>query len=161
MVAPERPPMKFRPGGGPTFLLNKVVFDSSAFITQEELAAIAADYMGRKIDNLGMQRLVQAVNDLFAARKLLTAIAYIPQQDLADGVLRVAIIEGRLGAVKVEGNDRLPTETVMGAINGTPGSPWWMCPPSSAMLPGSTNPAMRRSRPPCSPAPISASRTFS
>ena len=122
VVAPERPPMKFGPGGGPTFLLNKVVFDSSAFITQEELAAMAADYTGRKIDNLGMQRLVQAVNELFAARKLLTAIAYIPQQDLAGGVLRVAIIEGRLGAVKVEGNDRLPTETVMGAIEAQPGA---------------------------------------
>ena len=122
VVAPERPPMKFGPGGGPTFLLNKVVFDHSAFITQEELAAIAADYTGRKIDNLAMQRLVQAVNDQFSARKLLTAIAYIPQQDLGGGVLRVAIIEGRLGAVKVEGNQRLPTETVMGAIEAQPGA---------------------------------------
>ena len=42
VLAPQRPPMKLGPGGGPGFVLKKVVFDQSAFIKPEELAAIAA-----------------------------------------------------------------------------------------------------------------------
>lgn len=41
---------------------------------------MAADFTGRKIDNLWMQRLVQAVNELFSVRMLLSAIACISRK---------------------------------------------------------------------------------
>lgn len=110
VIGPVPPQAVIPPTGGATFRLNRVVFDPSQFITPAELEAIAARYVGRDVDDAGVQQLLKAVNDLYAERRVITALAYLPAQDLRKGELRIAMVEGRLGKVDVQGNTRLPTE---------------------------------------------------
>lgn len=95
------------PPGGPTITLKSVVFEpSSEFLSPQELDAITAPYTGQKLDFAAISALVQAINDLYAAKGVVTAGAVLPAQTLADGVLRVQLVEGRQGVVSIVGGTR-------------------------------------------------------
>lgn len=122
VVGPAAPPAVIGPGGGPTFVLKKVIFDHSEFISPAELNALAAPFIGRKVDNADLQRLLKAINDRYAERHQITAIAYLPKQNLKKGVLHIGIVEGRVGDVKIRGTQQVKPETVTGAVRLTPGA---------------------------------------
>ena len=112
VVGPERPATQLVPAGGPAILLKKIIFSPSAFISEEELEEIAARYVDRKQDNAGLQAIVKEINELYAQRRIITALAYLPKQDIENGVLRVTMVEGKLGAISVKGANLLPEEAV-------------------------------------------------
>ena len=122
VVGPTTPEQLVGPPGGQTFLLKDVTFDHSSFIPDAVLSEIAARFVGKKIDNSGLQLLVKLVNDEFAKRRIITALAYLPKQDLKGGKLHVGIVEGKVGQVLVKGNDRISTATVQNAVPLTQGS---------------------------------------
>lgn len=107
VVSPAIAATTIGPKGGPTFRLKHINFDNSVFISRTELAAIAAPYIGRTVDISDIQRIVKAVNDIYAARGLTTAAAYLPPQNLKDGDLRIGIVEGRLGKLGIKGETQL------------------------------------------------------
>jgi hemolysin activation/secretion protein len=121
VVGPKAPEILIPPSGGASFLLRKVTFDHSAFISPEQLDALAAPFVGRRIDNAQLQQLLKSVNDIYAERNIITAIAFLPKQDLKDGILHIGLIEGRLGAMRVAGNSAFPTENVTRAVSERPG----------------------------------------
>lgn len=116
VVGPTAPEQLVGPPGGTTFVLKRVVFDHSDFISDAELQAIASRFVEKKIDDSGLQLLVKLVNDLYSERHVITALAYLPKQDLKGGILHVAMIEGRVGSVQFKGNDRLPENWLTGAV---------------------------------------------
>lgn len=116
VVGPAAAPTQIGPAGGPTFVLKKVVFDKSEFLTAEQLDALAAPYIGRKVDNSDLQRLLKSVNDIYAERRQITAIAFLPKQDLKAGVLKIGIVEGRVGDVNVRGGKSIKPESITDAV---------------------------------------------
>jgi hemolysin activation/secretion protein len=106
VTGPPREPPPVVPGGGPTFLLTRVEFTESYFFTPEELAAIAAPFVNRTLDFAGIQALINAINERYAARGIITASASLPEQELEGGVLKIELIEGRVGNVALEGANR-------------------------------------------------------
>ena len=122
VVAPGRGPQITTPAGGPKVLLRSVVFDPSTFLTKEELDAIAARFVSRRVDISDIQKLVKEVNDLFAAKGVVTATAYLPPQKLDSGVLHVGIVEGKLETVTVKGTVALMPQFVIKEFGGEPGT---------------------------------------
>lgn len=111
------------PPGGPTVFLNAVTFTpASAFLTDAELDAIKARYVGRQVDFAGLSALIRDVNDLYADKGVVTAAAILPPQDLDDGNLMVTLVEGQLGAVAVVGERRTSTEFIVNRIRLTRGT---------------------------------------
>lgn len=121
VVGPRAPPGTVGPSGGPSFFLKKVVFDHSEFLSSAALDALAVPYIGRKVDNADLQRLVKSVNDLYAERHQITAIAYLPKQKLNAGVLHIGIVEGRVGDVIVHGTRNSKPEWLTNAVKLVPG----------------------------------------
>lgn len=116
----ERPDLP--PAGGPTLLLNGVRFEPpSAFLTDEELQAIASRYVGTRVDFSLIASLVRDVNDLYAEKGIITASAILPQQELADGILLVQLVEGRVGAVGLLGERRTRDEVILRKVQLTRG----------------------------------------
>jgi hemolysin activation/secretion protein len=69
VVGPQRSPAVVFPGGGPTLQLKRVIFEgASKFLSQQELEHIVAKYVGRKVDLAALQRMVQEINSLYAAK---------------------------------------------------------------------------------------------
>ncbi|MDB5562666.1 MAG: ShlB/FhaC/HecB family hemolysin secretion/activation protein [Hyphomicrobiales bacterium] len=109
--------------GGPLVLLKTVSFGPpSEFLTTAQLDAIAAKYIGRRVDFSQISALVREVNDLYAAKGIVTASAILPPQKLTDGNLKVQLVEGKLGNVAVAGahltSDKFVLASVKLARNG-------------------------------------------
>ena len=64
--------------------------------------------------------MVKEINDLFAARNLSTAAAFLPPQKLDKGVVHVQIVEGRLGKVTVKGANALSKDFVLSRVDLKP-----------------------------------------
>ena len=116
VVGPQRAPVITIPGGGDRFLLRKVTFDESKFITKEELDAIASKYVGKRVDIAGLQSLVAEINQIYAQRGIVTAIATLPPQTANGGVVKVKLTEGRLQKTSVVGNQQTRESYLRNAV---------------------------------------------
>ncbi len=103
VVAPPVGPRLEFPAGGASVVLTRIDFDASRFLTPAELDAIRARYVGRRVDLAEIGKILQAVNDLYAEKGQVTASAVLPPQKLTGGVLRIGLVEGKIGKVSVSG----------------------------------------------------------
>jgi len=101
---PPRPTLPDEQVTARIFKLNQVVFDNlPASISPEELQEIADRYIFREgVSIQDIYELVGEIDSLFDARHVIGR-AVIPVQDVAGGVLRIQIIEAKIGAIKIEG----------------------------------------------------------
>jgi hemolysin activation/secretion protein len=113
VIGPVGPKSGTAKPGGPTFVLRKVVFDQSKFLTPEELDAIAARYVGRRVDIAALQQLVADVNALYARKGIVTGIATLPPQDASRGVVHIKLTEGRLGKTEIKGRMRISSKYIL------------------------------------------------
>jgi hemolysin activation/secretion protein len=86
-----------------TVLLNEVLFSPSELLEDAELQALARPYLGREVSSQDLNAFLRAIQTLYLSKGIQTAVPVVPQQDLRSGTMRVLLVEGRLGAVKVEG----------------------------------------------------------
>lgn len=91
------------PADSPPFVLSGISFNTSVFITQEQLKEIAGQYVGREITFADLNQMIRQVNKLYADDGQLTARAIIPPQSLDDGQLRVVLVEAKLDGVNFTG----------------------------------------------------------
>lgn len=85
-----------------TVRLQEVVFSPSELLSEAELSAAARPYLGRDVSSQDLNGFLQAIQALYLAKGFQTAVPVLPQQDLQSGSLRVLLVEGRLGGVKVQ-----------------------------------------------------------
>lgn len=91
---------------GPKFLLRKVTFDSSKFLTPKELNDIASKYVGKQVDIGDLQQLLADVNALYTQKGIVTGIATLPQQNATTGDVHIKLTEGRLQKTTLQGNNQ-------------------------------------------------------
>lgn len=86
------------------FELKGVRIDDSAFLSREELTGLARPYVGRTVGFADLQQLIGQINAAYRARGVGTAQAVLPPQKIEGGVVRIELVEGRLGEFKLSGN---------------------------------------------------------
>jgi len=86
------------------FEVTRIALDPSAVLSAEETKAVTARYEGREIAFAELSSLIADLNALYAQKQVL-ARAVLPPQKIVDGVVTVRLIEARVGAVKITGND--------------------------------------------------------
>ncbi|USE37319.1 ShlB/FhaC/HecB family hemolysin secretion/activation protein [Endozoicomonas sp. SCSIO W0465] len=91
--------------GGPTFILRGIRFTRSAHLTQEELQNIVQPVLGEEIDYQGLQKILATINQLYRQKNIYTAVAVFPEQQVADGVVIIQLVEGSIGEIVFEGNE--------------------------------------------------------
>lgn len=86
---------------GPTFRVQRFEFEGNTVLGTQVLAAQLADLTGHA---LGMAELQSAADrlTLYYRQQGYHAVALLPEQSLQDGVLRIVIVEARLGKLHVE-----------------------------------------------------------
>lgn len=80
---------------------SEIQFSASKLLSPEELRAAGEPYLARALGSADVQALLDDIAALYTAKGVLTALPVLPQQDLQSGVLRVLLVEGRLGRVMV------------------------------------------------------------
>jgi len=94
------------------FMVREIQFTPSEILSAAELDAIAAEFRGRQLTLADLQQLAERINALYKAKGVVTAVAVIPPQDISDGVVRVRLIEGRVGRINIEGNTSTRTDYI-------------------------------------------------
>ena len=89
-----------------TFDLKALDIDRSEVLNAAELEDIRAKYVGKPISIKRLYDIVREINDLYVAKGFISCRAYLPEQTISGsgGVVRIALFEGRVGSVTVQGN---------------------------------------------------------
>lgn len=99
--------------------LKSVEFSKSLVLTPEQLKEMAAAYINREIGIAELKEFIGGINTWYRSHGYITALATLPPQEIRDGVLKIMLIEGVIGNVKLEGN----ANTRSGYIRGRIGIP--------------------------------------
>lgn len=109
--------------GGAAVILNAVKLSGNSVFSEETLRTALGDVTGKTFDLAGLRSLAQRITDVYQAGGYPFARAILPPQDLANGDLRIEVIEGRYGVVQAQGDDSVLARQATAFLDGLlPGS---------------------------------------
>ncbi|OGR07015.1 MAG: hypothetical protein A2520_10610 [Deltaproteobacteria bacterium RIFOXYD12_FULL_53_23] len=79
----------------------KITVTGMTVVTQEELAKILAGYEDKTLTFVELNQLTGDISKYYRDRGYLLARAYLPKQEIKDGKLEVAVLEGKIDKVEV------------------------------------------------------------
>lgn len=88
---------------GPCFTINRISLDGATLITERQQAALLTPWQGQCLDMARINQLTNTVSDWYISRGYITSRAFLTQQDLRSGELHLAILEGKLENIRMEG----------------------------------------------------------
>lgn len=96
-----------RVGGSASGMLDvgAIVIEGLEAMKSADFAATIEPFAGRPLDRAELLRLADAVTARAQAQGYVLATAWIPEQTLVGGMLRVRVDEGRIDSVRIEGTD--------------------------------------------------------
>lgn len=111
----SRPAMKGMSSA--TVTVTSVVFSGNTLVSSAELEPFAAPVVGKKVSIGELQEVAYKISDYYREKGYMVARAYIPAQQVKDGVIEIQIIEGRRDQVKVNpGNDPLVRQSYQQSV---------------------------------------------
>lgn len=87
------------------FVLREVVTGESGLLGAEQLRATWAALVGREVGLEDLRGVVAAINELYWREGHYAAMATLPPQRIAEGVLRIELVEGRVQRLTVDALD--------------------------------------------------------
>jgi len=115
----------------PMFVIREVEFTGDTVLSKQELATVAAPFLGRRLGRNRVNLLLRRVTEAFIEHGYITTRAYLGPQNLASGVLKVNIIAGKIGAFTLNGKplrpvpaDTRPFATDGGGLLTDAGTAW-------------------------------------
>ncbi len=106
------PEERARPYAGLRVFVREIVLSGSTVFSPEELSALTAPYENREITSEELEELRQGLTRLYIEHGYINSGAVLPDQTVADGVIRITIVEGTLTDIELEGNVGLQSRYV-------------------------------------------------
>lgn len=100
--------------------INSIEVSPSEILTKEEINGVIGQYVGKNVFMSDIQSAINAINNLYAEKGYVTARAYLPEQTVSNGNIRIELIESKIGNITVENNryttdkyilDRMPQKS--------------------------------------------------
>lgn len=102
-----RPPVQVAPIGAPCRQIDNIRINGAAALSAADAQRIIAPFTGRCLNVGDIEKLLGEITRYYIDRGLISARAYLPQQDLSRGVLEILVIEGVVEKIIIEdGNKR-------------------------------------------------------
>ncbi len=92
--------------------IGSVTIDDSEILSPDEIKAITSKIEGRNVTIGEIQQAVNEINRLYATRGFVTARAYLPEQTISGGNIRIGLIESKVGNITVNGNKYTRTKYI-------------------------------------------------
>jgi hemolysin activation/secretion protein len=130
-VAPVSPPrLRLQPpaavpaatGAERSFVAQQLRITGAHVYTEAELIAVSGFEPGRAVSLLQLQAMAEKITQHYRLKGLLVARAYLPAQQIQNGVVNLTVLEGRYGQIALNNtsdlNNRLPQELLSGLEPG-------------------------------------------
>ncbi len=96
--------------GGSEVELRSITLSGNSLFSEEHLLAVLGEYQGRAFDLAGLKGLANQLTRYYHAAGYPFARVFLPAQTLADGALRLEVVEGRYGRVAAQGDPALAAQ---------------------------------------------------
>ena len=96
--------------------VGQIEVDPSEILTQDEISSVVSKYAGRNLFITDIQAMIDEINNLYASKGFVTARAYLPEQQVQNGYIRIGLIESRIGNVTVSNNKWTRTNYILNRI---------------------------------------------
>lgn len=111
-------PSELKPTVGITVTVKSFRFAGNTLLTTEALAPVVANYLNRPLDFSELQQATAAIANAYRKAGWVVR-AYLPKQDINEGIVTIQIVEAVLGGTQLEGNPplRVKAERLLGAVD--------------------------------------------
>jgi len=90
--------------GGRRILVRKIEIVGNTIIATSELAAVVAPYQNKWLTAEDLESLRLALTRAYVTKGYVNSGAVLPDQNVADGIIKYKIIEGQLSDIELKGN---------------------------------------------------------
>ncbi|MDE2343917.1 MAG: ShlB/FhaC/HecB family hemolysin secretion/activation protein [Betaproteobacteria bacterium] len=101
----ERPPLKS--DSTLRVLVKRIVVTGNDAFPAQELLPLVDDAIGKTLGFDELQALAARITQYYRNHGYLLARAYIPAQDITEGTLEIAVLEGRYGKIRLDNHSRI------------------------------------------------------
>ncbi|MCE3236720.1 MAG: outer membrane protein [Vampirovibrio sp.] len=102
-------PKKLPVQGEFRLMVRQIIVEGNTVLSDDEMRPVLTTYLGREDSIAELGDMTDKLTKLYAAKGYLTTQVFVPEQEIENGILRVRVLEGRIGSVEVEGNRFLRT----------------------------------------------------
>jgi hemolysin activation/secretion protein len=113
---PERPARPPKGAEGPKVFVRKFQVTGNTVIPTTTLESLVRPEEGQELTLEQLRAVAARITDYYAARGYILARAYLPPQDVREGVIEIAILEGNIGDIEVIGNERYESDVILRAL---------------------------------------------
>ncbi|PMY67272.1 MULTISPECIES: ShlB/FhaC/HecB family hemolysin secretion/activation protein [Pseudomonas] len=103
------------------FPIQDIELKGADSLSAAEQARLLKPYIGQCLGVSQLNELLKVITDLYIEKGLVTSRAYLPQQDLSGGHLKVLVVEGRLEGLKGAADSQLSERELAMAFPGQVG----------------------------------------
>ena len=96
--------------GEQKFMLTSFNFTGQEAIDPAIFTDLTKDYTGREISVSELQQAADVITDYCRSQGYTVATAFLPQQDIQNGVVEIRVLLGTLGEVRIDNQSRLSAE---------------------------------------------------
>lgn len=83
--------------------IKSVVVENATVIPEKECQALISPYKGKYLSLSDIKEIAKKITEWYLKKGYVTSKAYVPPQDLENGVLRIRVVEGKVGRILVAG----------------------------------------------------------
>ena len=98
------------------FTINQYVVEGATLLSQKEIDAAVAPYVGKSKDFSDVQRALEAVENAYSRRGYSAVRVLLPEQELEKGTVRFRVVESRFGKVTVKDNHFVSEANALNAV---------------------------------------------
>lgn len=98
------------------FSVDRYIVEGATLLTQAELDAAVAPYVGKGKDFSDVQRALEAIENAYVARGFSAVRVLLPEQELEQGTVRFSVVESHFGVIKVIDNHFVTEENALNAV---------------------------------------------
>ena len=102
---------------GASVKVTRFVIDGASVLPEDRLQAQVSDLVGQELSLAGLRKAAARITRYYRERGYFLARAYLPTQDIIDGVVRIAVVEGRYDAIQLGEVPRLDQRHVLGILD--------------------------------------------
>lgn len=84
--------------------IRKVEFSPSKVFSDEDLQTLAAPLLSQSVTMDDIQKVVNGITRCYILGNYATSKAYLPPQDVSNGILKIGLFEGTVGNIEVKNN---------------------------------------------------------
>lgn len=114
--APARPGRPAKEAEGPKVFVKKFRITGNTVISTKKLEALVRSEEGKELTLEQLRAVAANVTEYYGSQGYILARAYLPPQDVREGVIEIAVLEGNVGEVEVTGTERYEPDVIKRAL---------------------------------------------